>query len=269
VSELALLPLALIPLALVELAKTARWRTLFGPDGPAYYHFLQALVVAQAANALAPVRAGEAAGVGVLVARGGRIAPAIASLAASKALDAVGLAIIAVVTLGLALVGAAAWTVLGAIVVGAAALVLVIYGNVVRGLLHSHPLARKLRLTALTDVGASIRSPRGAAIVALTSAVVWAAGLLANAVVLAATGAPVTLDLAARVLVAGYLVSLVPAPPARLGVFEAGVAGALLSAGVPAGTAVAAAVALHVCQLANIGLLMGGAVAGRRWLLSA
>jgi hypothetical protein len=97
---------------------------------------------------------------------------------------------------------------------------------------------------------------------------VWAAGLAANAVVLAAVGAPVTLDLAARVLVAGYLVGLAPAPPARLGVFEAGVAGALLSGGVAPVTAVAAAAALHACQLANLGLLFGASVVGRRWLLS-
>jgi uncharacterized membrane protein YbhN (UPF0104 family) len=270
VTELGLLPLALIPLALVELAKTARWRTLFGPTAPGYYHFLESLVLAQAANALAPVRVGEAAGVGLLVARGGRAAPAIASLAGSKALDAIALAVIAVLTLGLALVGAAAWTVVGAGLVCAVMLMMAMRGDFVRHWLDGHPIGRRLHLGAMADVGDSLRSPRGAAVVALTTGVVWAAGLLANAVVLAATGAPITLDLAARMLVAGYLVALVPGgPPARLGVFEAGVAGALLSAGVPAGTALAAAVALHVCQLTNLGLLMGGALAGRRWLPSA
>jgi uncharacterized membrane protein YbhN (UPF0104 family) len=269
VTALGLLPLALIPLALVELAKTARWRALFGSTAPAYHHFLQALVVTQATNALAPVRAGEAAGIGMLMARGGRAAPAVASLAATKALDAVGLAVIAALTLGLALVATAAWSLLGAALVCALVLVLLLRGRILRGWLDSHPVVRKLGLGAMVDVGESLRNPRNVVVVALTTAVVWAAGLLANGVVLAATGAPVTLDLAARVLVAGYLVSLVPAPPARLGVFEAGVAAALLSAGVPAEGAVIAAVALHVCQLANLGLLMGASLVGQRWFVSA
>jgi uncharacterized membrane protein YbhN (UPF0104 family) len=269
VTDFGLLPLALIPLALVELAKTARWRTLFGPTAPAYYHFLQALVLAQAANALAPVRVGEAAGVGLLVARGGRTVPAIASLAGSKALDAVGLALIAGLTLGLALAGAALWTLLGAALVCAAVLGLMLRGPVVRRWLDNQPGVRRLGLGAIADIGATLRSPRAAVMVLLTSGLVWTAGLLANGVILAAAGVPVTLDLAVRMLVAGYLVALVPAPPARLGVFEAAVAGALLSAGISPGTAVAAAIGLHVCQLANLGLLMGGALAGRRWLASA
>jgi uncharacterized membrane protein YbhN (UPF0104 family) len=260
---------ALIPLAFVELAKTARWRTLFGPTPPTYSHFLQALVLAQATNALAPVRLGEAAGVGLLVARGGQTVPAIASLAASKALDAIGLAIIAALTLGLVLVGNVVWTLIGAALVCAAAVGLMVRGSAVRHWLDSQPGVRRLRLGAIVEVGASLRSPYGAAMVLVTTGVVWIAGLMANGVILAAAGAPVTLDLAVRMLVAGYLVALVPAPPARLGVFEAAVAGALLSAGVPPSTAVTVAICLHVCQLANLGLLMGVALAGRRWLLSA
>jgi uncharacterized membrane protein YbhN (UPF0104 family) len=76
-------------------------------------------------------------------------------------------------------------------------------------------------------------------------------------------------DLAARVLVAGYLIGLLPAPPGRLGVFETGVTVALTSAGVGLPEALTAAVMLHVCQLAELALLMTTSLAVRRWSWSA
>jgi uncharacterized membrane protein YbhN (UPF0104 family) len=267
--ELTLLPVALIPLALVELTKAVRWRVLFGPLAPAYDRFLQALIASQAANALAPFRFGDVLGVGVLVARGGSIAAAAVSWTGAKALDAVGLAIIACLVVGLPALGAMAWSLAGGTLAAAAGLIVAAHGSRIRSWADEHAATRWLPLGELADLVASLRSRRIAAVVAVSSSVVWVAGLAANSIVLVAVGAPVTLDLAARVLVAGYLVNLLPAPPARLGVFEVGVAAALLSADVPLGMAIAAAGALHACQLINLGLLMGGTVARRRWLLLA
>jgi uncharacterized membrane protein YbhN (UPF0104 family) len=105
--------------------------------------------------------------------------------------------------------------------------------------------------------------------VALLCALVWLCGGFANAVVLVAVGVPPTIDLVARILVSGYVVSLLPTPPANLGVFEAGVAAALISGGVPLENAVAAAVILHILLLANFGLLTAATFLSRRWFASA
>ena len=79
---------------------------------------------------------------------------------------------------------------------------------------------------------------------------------LANLAVLAATGTPPAIDPAARILVSGYAAGLLPAPPGRLGVFEAAVVAALVSGGMELNSAIAAALALHALQLLLLGLLV-------------
>src|SRR2546428_577132 len=81
-----------------------------------------------------------------------------------------------------------------------------------------------LRLTSRADVVQAARDPRVVTAVAGATFLVWACGIAANWAVLAAVGIQPTLDLAARVIVLGYLIGLLPAPPARIGVYEAGVA---------------------------------------------
>ncbi len=266
---LALAALALVPLAAVELSKAMRWAALFGPHRPPLARVLRAVVAGQLTNALAPVRAGEAVRLGVLSAQGGALVPAAASLAGVKAIDALGLAAVAAALIGTAALSQAAWGVAAGSLVLVVGVGVALVGSGVRARVARWPFAERLRLAALVDVAETLRDPRTLILVVGTTAVVWVAGLLANVVVLAAVGIPPSVDLAARVLVAGYLVGFLPAPPARLGVFEAGVAVALASAGVEMSNAVGAAVTLHVCQLVELGLLFGGSLLVRRWSWSA
>ncbi len=266
---LSLAVLALLPLASVELAKAARWAALCGEHRPPYHLSLRAVVAGQLTNALVPLRAGDAVRLAWLKAEGGAFVPAAASFVGAKAIDAVCLAAIALAVMGSAVLARPSLgLVLGAGVVVAGA-VLAAVGPRVRPLVAGLPYAGALRLSTLLEVAAALRDPRVLLTVLVATSVVWGAGLLANVVVLTAVGVPPTFDLAARVLVAGYLVGLVPAPPARLGVFETGVSLALTSAGVDLSTAVTAAVTLHLCQLAELGLLFGASLLVRKWSWSA
>jgi uncharacterized membrane protein YbhN (UPF0104 family) len=251
-----LLVATVLALASVELAKAERWRVLFGPDAPSYARCLRALIAGQLTNALSPLRAGEAVRLGLITAEGGRLVPAAAALAAAKAIDTLALAAIAAAVLGGAVLGERQWTLAAALIVLAAGALLLVGGPRLRVWLLERPLARRLRLTSIVDVAETLRRPRALAVVGGATAVVWLAGMAANWLVLLAVGTPPTVDLAARVIVVGYLAGLLPAPPGRLGVYEAGVAAALASGGVPLGEAVAAGVALHVCQLAELGILL-------------
>jgi uncharacterized membrane protein YbhN (UPF0104 family) len=256
---------AVVPLMAVELCKAARWRVLFGGARPPYSVCLRALVAGQLTNALSPFRAGEAVRLGVLAAQGGAVLPGAGALAGAKAIDAVSLAAIAAAVVGAASLASARLGLVGGAVVIAGGALVALNGRALRRQLDAYALTRKLRLTALVDVAETLRSGPTLLVVLSATAVVWGAGLAANGVVLAATGIQPTLDLMARVLVAGYIVGLVPAPPARLGVFETGVTVALTSAGVALPQAIAAAVTLHVCQFAELGLLLFAGVAARRW----
>jgi len=262
---LSLALITVLPLAAVELAKAARWRTLLGPSRPSYLICLRALVAGQLTNALSPVRAGEAVRLAWFTAQGGALVPGAAALAGVKAIDSVCLAAIAAGVIGLAAFAHSRLALAAAGVVLATGIALAIHGHAVRSWLERSSLARRLRLVALVDVATTIHDPRALAVVLVCTSLVWGSGLLANAVVLAVVGAPVTLDLCARVIVAGYLSALLPAPPVRLGVFEGAITVALTTGGVPLAQAITAAVTLHVCQLAELGLLMGGSMLARRW----
>jgi uncharacterized membrane protein YbhN (UPF0104 family) len=255
--------LALVPLAAVEMAKAWRWAVLFGRHRPPFTRALRAEVAGQLANALAPVRAGEVLRLGLVRAEGSRLVPATAAVLTAKAIDAVCLAAIGVAVAGELVFGQAVWA--GAAVV-AVGIGLVALGSRLHGLLErSGHRIWATRLASLLDVAVDLRSEHTWLIVAGTTAVVWSAGLAANLVVLVALGLTPTLDLAARMLIAGYLVGFLPAPPARIGVFEAGVAVALTSGGAALPEAIAAGVMLHVCQLAELGLLMIFGLVERRW----
>lgn len=255
---------AILPLMAVELVKAVRWQALFGPARPSFMVSLRALVAGQLTNALSPLRAGEAVRLGALAAQGGSVIAGAGALAGAKAIDTVCLAAIAAGVVGAASLAHAGWGLIGGAVIATAGVLVALRGGFLRQRLESHRLTRKLRLAALIDVAETLQDRRTLAVVAGTTLMVWVAGLAANGIVLAAAGIPPTLDLMGRVLVAGYIVGLFPAPPARLGVFEAGVTVALTSAGVPLPQAITAAVALHACQLAELGILMAGSVLVRR-----
>jgi uncharacterized membrane protein YbhN (UPF0104 family) len=258
--------LALVPLASVELAKTWRWAVLFGPQRPPFARALRAEVAGQLANALAPVRAGELVRLGLVRAEGSQLVPATAAVLAAKAVDSLCLAAIGVVVAGTQVFRQAAWGVVGGAAVIALVVALMAAGPRILGLMERaghHTWA--VRLAPLLEVVVGMRNQRAWLTVGGATAVVWSAGLAANAIVLVAVGVSPGFDLAARMLIAGYLVGFLPAPPARIGVFEAGITVALTSAGVGLPEALAAGVVLHVCQFAELGLLLAFGLAERQW----
>jgi uncharacterized membrane protein YbhN (UPF0104 family) len=263
--ELSLAVLSVVPLALVELAKAARWRALFGPQRPPFMACLWALVAGQLTNALSPLRAGEAVRLGLITAQGAPVVPAAGALAGAKAIDTISLAALAAGVVGTASLSNARWGLVGGVVIILAGVAVALRGQVLRDRLERYRITRKLRLAALVDVAETLHDPQTLLLVLGATALVWGAGLAANGVVLAAVGIPPSIHLMGRVLVAGYIVGFVPAPPARLGVFETGITVALTSAGVPLQQAIAAAVTLHACQLAELGLLMAVGTLARRW----
>ncbi len=255
---------AVVWLMLVELAKTVRWWSLIGAGRPRFAACLRALVAGQMTNQLSPVRAGDAVRIGLFVAQGGGLVPGTAAMAAAKTMDAICLTTIGALVAGSAALGQSRLALAGAALVIAACAWLVLAGDRVRGpigVLERLPGVRKLRLASLIDVGQALRQPRVLGAVLATTAMVWTCGMAANWAVLAAVGIAPTVDLAARMIVLGYLVGVLPAPPVRLGVVEAGVAAALTSGGVPLADAVAAGIVFHACQLVELGVLVVASLA--------
>lgn len=251
----SLAAIAIVWLITVELAKTVRWRVLFGQGQPSFGVCLRALVAGQIANHLSPVRAGEAVRLGVLAAQGGPLVQGTAALAAAKALDAVCLAAIAGVVLGSAALRHGRLGLMAGALVAVGTVGLAVGAPRLRGRLERSALAKRFRLDSLILVGQGLRAPRVLAVVAATTALVWLFGLAANWAAIEAVGATATLDMAARVIVVGYLAGMLPAPPGRIGVYEAGVVAALTSAGMPLADAAAVGITLHVCQLVELGML--------------
>jgi uncharacterized membrane protein YbhN (UPF0104 family) len=264
-ADLRLGVLVVALLACVELAKAVRWAMLFGPRRPAYPRFLRALVAGQITNALAPVRAGDAVRVGVLAVQGEPLALAAASVAAVKAIDAVTLAAVAIALAGAAVLPLVSWSLAAGVAIGLAALAVAWQATSVRGWIEARARNVPQWLAQVLTAADALKDRRTLLVILGTSAIAWGAGMAANGAVLAACGVGPSLELAARMLVAGYLVGFAPAPPARLGVFEAGIAVGLTSAGVPLGQAIVVGVALHVCQLAELGLLLAVSFVVPRW----
>lgn len=252
-------------LVAVELAKAWRWQLLYGEQRPPYRAMLQALSLGQAASALMPIRIGDllrllwAAPSGEGIARGG------ASLALAKLIDAAILAAIVAATLGAAILAPTDLLLAALVIVGG---LVALFAGVRQGqgwIRSSRQGATFFHLSrALTWLASYLHElgPRTLALTVVTSAAAWALGLLVNAAVLFAVGQPPTLDAAVRMLASGYLVALAPGPPARVGVYEAAVGGALVTAGLSLETALIAALLLHILQLLKLGLL---ALLATRW----
>ena len=255
--DIALALLALLPLTAVELAKAARWRALFGVHRPSYAVALRALVAGQVTNALSPVRAGDAVRLGVLSAQGGALVPGAAALAGAKAIDAVCLAAIAFATAGATVFSRRNVGLLLGVLVIVAGICVALWGQGLRERLDGNRITRKLRLSALVDVAQTLRDPNAFATVALATLVVWLAGMLANVCILAAVGIVPDATLASRMIVAAYLVGLVPSPPAQVGTIETAITAALATAGVPLTPALAASVTFHIGHFVKLALLSG------------
>lgn len=250
---------ALVLLVAVDVAKAWRWQVLYGVLQPSYQRVLQAQVVGQAANTLVPLRLGEVLRVSWAAPTPSGVARGTAGLVLTKAIDAVILA------------GLIAWVFGSSLLTQAQLLPVVGLGLVVAiGL----GLAQRYRQIGGGGIGA-VRPLLSAAaryarelhagtlsIVLLTSGFAWIVGGLANMAVLAGVGAPPSIDAAARILASGYVAGLLPAPPGRLGVFEAAVAAALVAGGMDLTLAIAVAVVLHALQLLEVGLLV---LVATRW----
>lgn len=266
--SISLALLAILPLMAVELSKSVRWRELIGVGKPTVLVSIRAVVAGQLTNALSPLRAGEAVRLGVLAAYGGPVVAGAGALAGAKAIDTVCLAAIAAAVVGAASLSHAGWGLVGGAVIIAGGVFIALNGRRLRAWLEGFPLTRKLHLAALVDVAETMKDRRVLVLLLSTTSVVWLAGLAANGGVLLAVGVTPSLDLMGRMLVAGYIVGLFPAPPARLGVFETGITVALTSAGVPLPQALAAAVTLHICQFVELGVLMSAGLLARRLALN-
>src|SRR5437016_2726384 len=173
---------------------------------------------------------GEGGGVGV-VGGGGRVG-------GIKAIDTVVLAGIAGAVIGTAALTHAGWSTLAGAAVLAVGAGLLLQRERFRRLMERLPWARQLRLAALADVVDALHDRQTLMTVVATTAAAWVGGLAANAAILAAVGITPDMNLAARMIVAGYVTNVLPSPPAGLGVFEAGIAVALTSAGIPLPVAV-------------------------------
>ena len=255
-TDLNLAAVSILVLGLVEIAKAARWRILFGTIRPDFAKCLRALIAGQLTNALSPLRAGEAVRIGLIVAEGAEIVPATAAMAAAKAIDSLCLAAIAFAVFGSAALGSGRWGLIAAVVVLICGVALALRGKTLRPWLEGNRIARRLRLVGLIDAADTLRSPANLMVVIAATAGVWGFGILANVLAFAAVGVAPSVDLAARVIVVGYVIGLLPAPPGRLGVYEAGVVAALTSGGVALATAVTAGIVLHACQLMELLLLL-------------
>ncbi len=250
---------ALFVLAAVELAKARRWQVLYGDEMPSFRVVLQATVLGQAANALMPVRVGELARLLWAGPTRDGLGRGVAGLLITKALDAAILTLLVACVLG-------AWVLtridlfLGGVLLACVAVALVVAFWRISIL--------DQRVAALTLwLGGYARELRSGTffLVAVTSTAAWMLGAAANVLVLEALNVAPTADLVVRILGAGYVGGLLPAPPGRVGVFEGAVAGALVSGGMAADAALAAALLLHGLQLIKVALL---AIMATRWPIS-
>jgi len=240
----------------VELAKALRWQVLMGAARLDYARCLRALVAGQLTNALLPLRAGDVVSVGLVKAEGGPLLAGTAALAAIKALDTLCLAGLAAAFLGTALLRQTR--------LGLGLLAAVLICGLALALLQGRGLRWRQGFTSmcsafvhgLLELAVGMRNWRVLVSLVVTSGAVWTAGLAANWLVLLATGIRPSLDLVVRLLLAGYIVGLLPAPPVRAGMFEAGIAAVLNPAGVSLTQSLTAGVILHIAQLAELALLL-------------
>ncbi|TAK22410.1 MAG: flippase-like domain-containing protein [Chloroflexota bacterium] len=266
IANVPLLAATIACLSVVEIAKTIRWRMTLGDAAPSWIVCLRALLIGQAVNALLPIRGGEAARLAIISAAGAPPAVGIASIAAVKAIDAICLATIAVAVVGTVVIGERIATIGASVLAIGVFAALAVGGDRARALIRRVPLVGRLGIDRIVEMTGSMRGVRLAVILVATIAV-WLAGASANALVLAASGIAPSVGLSAAMLVGAYVSGILPAPPGRLGVFEAGIVAPLVAGGVDPGDALRASLTLHACLLVELGFLYCASLVARRaWL---
>ena len=232
----------------VELAKTTRWLLLLGMGLGSLPGLLALVLTGRLLNALVPLRAGDIWRVASVVRAERRsLMMAGGSVVVEKLLDGAVLAGVSLILLGSVEVGGPRGAVAVLLVLVAAALLLGLglRGRPVLALRALSPRLEEIRLWG---------NPRLLAGAVLLTAAGMVLGLLVNLAVLNALGLPVDVGAAALMLVSGYAVGLLPSGPGQLGVYELAVSAPLVALGVPAASAVAAALALHLVLLSVLGL---------------
>lgn len=205
-----------------------------------------------------PFFAGEAAGVGLLVARAGLARGAALSVLAMDQL-LVGFAKLAVLGTAAAIAPLPLWLRggLGSIVVGVSALFVLLFGMAHRGaaardrLLSRSSAVRRIvaRAAALGAHLEPLREPNRAWRVAVLALSKKGFELVAVIAVQLAFGVAPSLPTALLVVAALAVTTLLPITPANLGVYEATVFGAYRFVGASAELALGIAVVQHVCFL--------------------
>ncbi len=237
----------------VEVAKTLRWQLLLGLEARTLPRLMATLLSGRVLNVAVPLRAGDVWRVASVSAAEDRPLPLVAgSVIAEKLLDGTALALGAILLLGsagLRAAGPAQLLVAGTGIL--AAFTLALGGG--------RRIAARFGLAQWLASATYLRRPMVLLGTTLLTLAGIALGLLVNLSVLNALGMAADPAAATMMLLSSYAVGLVPAGPGQMGVFELGVSGALIAAGMAASPAVAAAVALHLVLLAT--LAAGGLLA--------
>jgi uncharacterized protein (TIRG00374 family) len=267
--------LSLVLVALTQLAKTLRWQLILTDDGKGVplALALRGILVGQAVNLLVPIRAGDFARA-YLVGRHLDVGSVYTyyTVVVEKALDALMLlvclaallfwgpwpdwlsrsgilvSVLTVVGVAGALGGAWLWQRSG-------------YRRNWEGSQPTSWFARRF-LMPVAELGASLTaaSRDGRLLwMGIWSAVVWGLGVATNWAIFASLGLRVHWTAALLILVAVYAGAIVPAPPARVGLFHFLVVLALSAYGVERSEAVACAVLLHLVVI--VPLLIAGGIA--------
>lgn len=263
----------------VEVVKGARWQLLFLPDRVPFRRTFSAILIGRLWNNVVPLRAGDLVRA-YLVAEGAGLSKvqALGTVAIEKVFDSVTL-----VACAAALVAAAAlppWLKYSGLIVSALAVPTL--GAVIvasrRGeelfrwsnrIVERLPASSRLGLATRLEMAArslrALRSVRTVAAIGALSALGWTLGAVANQFVFSALGLPLPATAALMVLVAGYVVGTLPAPPGRLGVFEATVLVSLTPFAIDREVALAYAVLLHAVVLLPASILAAAMMVAGVW----
>jgi uncharacterized membrane protein YbhN (UPF0104 family) len=234
------------------------WRLLAPRSaGTTFRAMVEVVTITAAVLNSVPFFAGEAAGVGLLIARGLSRGAALSVLAMDQLL--VGFAKLSVLAVAAAVAPLPAWLRggLGSIVAGVATLFAVLLALAHRGaamrdqllVKSSAPRRWLARAAALGAHLEMLREPSRAWRVALLALAKKGFELLAIIALQLAFGLDPSVPLAFLVLAALSVTTLLPITPANLGVYEATVFAAYRFAGAPAELALGIAVVQHLCFL--------------------
>ncbi len=277
---------ALVCVLGVALGKTARWRALYGASEPrvAFADLFSALMITQMVNVLVPIRVGELVRIGLMKQAGQSGAVTLSTIAIEKSLDMVAAGLMAVLLGALAVApdwlraGSGEILLLGAALCGGLALVWYVRAWIERigaqalawgGWVPARWQARLLRVMHATVQSLGVLTGwRLLSRVLFWTTLVW---LLSLGMMLALfTAFDLNLPLAAGVvlMLALSFSSIVPSPPAFIGVMQAIAVIVLGEYGVAVAVAVGFGIMLNIVAVAPL-ILLGSCMLWQRAVMSA